>query len=158
MAQQTQRAQKQVTPTVFSALMIFFSFIFLIAGPSALYSYPPANMLILAINTVWGIILIAASVLDYMKNKKDPTKLTMEYVMIVLGIITFFFYSHFYGTPWIQNYHLYIFPISQYGSIFFQPHYQARDMLSATSYMTGIMLILLAVGEIHVIRTRYQKA
>ena len=151
------RKQKEASPKVFSILVILFGIIFLSAAPAAFSQYPPGNSLILAINTVWGLVIIAFGAFDYWKNTKKDPSLKYEYVLIIIGIITFFFYSHFYGTPWIQYGHLYIFPISAYGNPFYTPHWEARDMLSGTSYATGIMLILLAIGEIHAIKNFYKQ-
>lgn len=151
------KRQRGASPRVFSILVILFGIIFLSAAPSAFSSYPPGNNLVLAINTVWGLVIIAFGAFDYWKNTKKDSSFNYEYILIIIGIITFFFYSHFYGTPWIQYGHLYIFPISVYGNPFYTPHYQARDMLSGTSYATGIMLILLAIGEIHAIKTYFKQ-
>lgn len=139
-------------PSRFAALLnVLIGFLLLIVAPLAMsIAKSHFNGPVLAVNTVFAVIIIVFGIFDYRaqlsKNRNLWKKLPT--VMIVLGFILFFFYSEFYATPWIKTYHLYLVPIDSYGSIFYMSYYVARDYLSTMSHTGGILIILLALYEI----------
>ena len=88
-------------PSRFAALLnVLIGFLLLIVAPLAMYTTKSHfNGPVLAVNTVFALIIIVFGIFDYraqlskIRNlwKKLPT------VMIVLGFILFFFYSEFYA-------------------------------------------------------------
>lgn len=153
-SQKPAQQQRLPSPNGMVYLIILVGIIFLTVGfatrgpPSSPYNY-----LDLTINTIVALLIIIVGYLMYRKNKRgDLYSFKYEYVMLVLGIITFLLYSHFYGTPWIQYLHLYILPISVPGNPFYIHGYWLRDQLSATSYTSGILIIVLTLAEMYIVK------
>ena len=147
-------AQKQLEPRHLSLLYLVMGVLLLLTAPAAMSSPKSQfNYLTLGANTIFALVLIGVASLDY-RNNKAGGKIYSAYIMLVLGIITFLLYSHFYGTPWIENYHLYIFPISSSSSPFYVNYYGARNQMSSMSYMSGLIIILGSLYEITLLRKR----
>ena len=127
----------------------------LLVAPIAMYGPKGTpNTLVLGINTVFSLILIALGALDYrMRSNPAGGSMATAYVMLVLGFITFFLYSHFYGTPWFKDLHLYIVGISNSGA-FHVSYYGSRDEMSAMSYTGGVIIILGSLYEIASLRKK----
>lgn len=139
-------------PSRFAAMLnVLIGFLLLIVAPLAMsISKSHFNGPVLAVNTVFALLIMIFGVFDYRAQLSKDRKLWIKLpvVMIVLGFILFFLYSEFYATPWIKTYHLYFLPIDSYGSIFYMSYYVARDYLSTMSHTGGILIILLALYEI----------
>ncbi|MHB1440285.1 MAG: hypothetical protein ACYCSO_08145 [Cuniculiplasma sp.] len=154
------KAQQAFPLKAISLVYIFVGILLLISAPIAMSTPGSAfNGLVIVVNSVFAIILIAGGIIDFNVRKLSTAKQlsgtisrNIMYVMLLLGIVTTFLYSHFYGTPYIQNLHLYIIPISISSSPFHVAYYAARGEISGTSYLGGIMVILGSLYEIYIIR------
>jgi hypothetical protein len=144
-----------MTPGTLSVLVMLVGVIVLIiafmtrGSPSAPYNY-----LDLTIMSLMGLLMIGVGYWDYRRNRVGTTSLTSVYILLILGIITFFLFSHVYGTPWLVAAHLYIFPISFKGNPFYWGPYFLRDQYSLTTYSMGFLVIILSLGEWVLIRRK----
>lgn len=161
---------KVMAPQVFpmkavSIVYIFVGVLLLISAPIAMSTPGSAyNGLVIGVNSVFAMLVIVGGFLDFNARKLSTAKQlsgtisrNIMYVMLLFGILTTFLYSHFYGTPYIQNLHLYIIPISISSSPFHIAYYAARDEISGTSYLGGIMIVLGSLYEIYILRKAAKK-
>ena len=133
-----------------SMLYILTGFLLLIVAPYAMTMKSGIfNDDVLIVNTAFSLIVIALGLIEFL-NVTGRTRILgslFPVLMLILGVVTIFLYSHFYDTPWDQTYHLYIVNITSSG-VFHIAYYKARDTISEMSSLGGVIIVLGALYEL----------
>ncbi|MDG6933361.1 MAG: hypothetical protein JRN68_01550 [Nitrososphaerota archaeon] len=150
-------AQKQIPRKWLAYADMFVGVLFIVGVPAAFYSYSVINYNDIAVGVVFGLIILLASVWDYM-GAKNNRRSVAPYVILLLGIISIFLFSYTFDTPWVKTYHLYIVPIDFGGSSnpFYIPashgEYHVQNYLSSISTMGGLILLISSIYEVTLVR------
>jgi len=149
--------QKQIPRKWLAYADIFVGLLFIIGVPAAFYSYSVVNYNDIAVGVVFGLIILLASIWDYI-GAKNNRRSVAPYLILLLGIVSIFLFSYTYDTPWVGTYHLYIIPIDIGGSSnpFYIPashgEYHVQNYLASTSTMGGLILLISSLYEITLVR------
>lgn len=135
----------------------YVTYIYILVGVLLLFVVPygmtmkgsAVNNYVLIINTIFSLYLIGIGIVEYLNIRKSVDVLAKYFplVIIISGFITAIMYSHFYDTGWDKSLHLYIVNISSAGLLHIA-YYKARDVISETSSVGGLLVILGGIYEV----------
>jgi hypothetical protein len=149
--------QKQIPRKWLAYADMFVGVLFIVGVPVSFYSYPVVNYDDIAVGIVFGLIILLASIWDYM-GAKDNRRSVAPYLVLLLGIVSIFLFSYTFDTPWVGTYHLYIIPIDIGGASnpFYIPashgEYHVQNYLSSISTLGGLILFISSIYEVSLVR------